>query len=352
MLERPAGLPDHPAGRMAETTYDTVSQLLRTVRLRGAVFYDVRGGSSWSAEAPHSSEIAAAVMPGSEHVMEYHVVTRGEAWVAIIGEPPVRMAAGDIVVVAHGDPHVVSSAPSSRPNPADVAWHIATAGEPKPIPVSFSGTGRISSDTGDDGARTVVACGFLGCDLHPFNPLTATLPRLLHIPAEGADGWGVHAVRQAVQESYERRPGSAAVLERLSEMMFVDALRRYIDRLPHDATGWLAGLRDDCVGGAITLIHRDPGHAWTIEELSASVGLSRSTLHDRFVRLIDDAPMQYLTRWRMQVAATRLRETDDPISTVGLELGYKSEAAFSRAFKRIVGLAPSQWRHSASSRPT
>ena len=337
-------MPDDPEGHVAETTYDTLSHVLRSVRLRGAVCYDVRGGRSWSGEAPPARDIAAAVMPGSEHVMEYHVVTRGEAWAAIVGEAPVRMAAGDIVVVPHGDRHVISSAPSPRPLPADVGWYLATANDPKPILVSLTGTGRISAVADDDGAQTVVACGFLGCDLRPFNPLIATLPRLLHIPAEGAEGWSVHAVRQAVHESRERRPGSAAVLERLSEMLFVDAVRRYIDRLPQDGTGWLAGLRDDCVGAALALIHADPGHPWTVEELSARVGLSRSALHDRFVRFVNDAPMQYLARWRMQVAATRLRETDDPITTVGLELGYGSEAAFSRAFKRIVGSAPSEWR--------
>ena len=336
---------------MVDTTYDTVSQVLRSVRLRGAVFYDVRGGQSWSGEAPPAREIAAAVMPGSEHVMEYHVVTRGEAWAAILGEPSIRMATGDIVVVPHGDPHVISSGPHPRPMPADVAWYVATANDPKPIPVALSGTVRVSAVSEDDGAQTVVACGFLGCDLRPFNPLIATLPRLLHVPAEGAEGWGVHAVRQAVRESHERRPGSAAVLERLSEMMFVDAVRRYIDQLPQDATGWLAGLRDDCVGMALGLIHADPGHSWTIEELGARVGLSRSALHDRFARFVDDAPMHYLARWRMQVAATRLRETDDPITTVGLELGYGSEAAFSRAFKRIVGSAPSEWRKRLSVSP-
>lgn len=329
---------------MAEALHDTVSQLLRSVRLRGALFYDVRGGRSWSGEAPAAREIAAAVMPGSEHVMEYHVVTRGEAWAAILGGPPVRMATGDIVVVPHGDPHVISSEPSPRRAPADVAWHLATAHDPKPIPVWLTGTGRVSAGSADDGSRTVVACGFLGCDLRPFNPLIATLPRLLHIPADGPDTWDVQAVRQAVQESRERRPGSAAVLERLSETMFVDAVRRYIDRLPEDATGWLAGLRDDCVGAALTLIHADPGHPWTIDALSARVGLSRSALHDRFVRFVDDPPMQYLARWRMQVAATRLRETDAPVATIGLDLGYGSEAAFSRAFRRIVGSNPSTWR--------
>ncbi len=276
--------------------------------------------------------------------MEYHVVTRGHAWAAVVGEAPVRMAPGDVVVFPHGDPHVVSSAPGLAPAPADTAWHIATANEHKPIPVSFVGTGRFSRGSADDAAQTVIACGFLGCDARPFNPLIATLPRLFHVPAEGAEGWGIQAVRQAVRESTESRPGSAAVLERLSEMMFVDAVRRYIDRLPEDATGWLAGLRDDCVGGALTLMHDDPGHPWTIEEVSARVGLSRSALHDRFVRLIDDAPMQYLARWRMQVASTRLSETSASVATIGFELGYGSEAAFSRAFRRIVGTAPSQWR--------
>ncbi|MFN8121319.1 MAG: AraC family transcriptional regulator [Thermoleophilia bacterium] len=329
---------------MAETTHDTVSQVLRGLRLRGAVFYDVRGERSWAGAAPPAGEIAAAVMPGSEHVMEYHVVTRGQAWASVAGGEPVRMGVGDIVVVPHGDPHVVASAPSSRPARPDLDWYRATARDPKPIPVTLTGTGRIAPDAGDDGSLTVVACGFLGCDLRPFNPLIACLPRLMHIPAEGMEGWSVQMVREAVDRSRESRPGSAAVLERLSEMMFVDAVRRYVDRLPDDATGWLAGLRDACVGTALSLIHADPGHPWTGEELGGRVGLSRSALHDRFGRFVGEAPMQYLTRWRMQVAATRLRETSDPVTVIGLELGYGSDAAFSRAFRRVVGCAPSEWR--------
>ena len=204
--------------------------------------------------------------------------------------------------------------------------------------MSLTGTARVSAVADDDGARTVVACGFLGCDLRPFNPFIATLPRLLHIPAEGAEGWSVHAVRQAVHESRERRPGSAAVLERsTSEMMSWTRCAATSTGSRRTAQVWLAGVRDDCVGAALALIHANPGHPWTIKELSARAGLSRSALHDRFVRFVDDAPIQYLARWRMQVAASRLRETDDPVGTVsGLELGYGSEAAFSRAFKRIV----------------
>lgn len=334
---------------MAQATHDMLSEVLRNVRLRGAVFYDVRGGRSWSGRAPAARDIAAAVMPGSEHVMEYHVVTRGEAWGAIVGEPAVRMGVGDIVVVPHGDPHVVASTPFAPPAPADVAWHIATANDPKPIPVILTGAARISPVTEDDDAPTVVACGFLGCDLRPFNPLIGSLPRLLHIPAEGARGWSVDAVRHAVRQSHERRPGSDVVLERLSEMMFVDAVRRYIDGLPDEATGWLAGMRDDCVGAALALIHAQPGHAWTVDALGAQVGLSRSAFHDRFTRLVGDAPMQYLARWRMQVAATHLRDTDAPVLAVAQRVGYGSESAFSRAFKRIVGSAPSDWRRAHGS---
>lgn len=325
-------------------TQDTLSEVLRSVRLRGAVFYYVSCGRNWAAEAPAARHIAPAVMPGAEHVMEYHVVTRGEAWAAVVGEQPVRLAAGDIVLFPHGDAHVISSAPGLRPESVDSDWLIATANDPKPIPISLMGVDGGLGATSTEDAPTVVVCGFLGCDLRPFNPLIATLPRLLHIPANGNDRWDVLLVRQAVLESQERRPGSEAVLERLSEMMFVDAVRRYLDRLPEDSTGWLAGLRDRFVGKALALLHDRPGEDWTIEMLSERVGLSRSALHERFVHLLGYAPMQYLGNWRMQLAAKRLLQSKDTIFTIGMALGYDSEAAFSRAFKRIVGAAPSEWR--------
>ncbi len=323
--------------------HDTLSEVLRSVRLRGAVFYHVSGGREWAAEAPAARDIAAAVMPGADHVMEYHVITKGEAWAAVVGERPVRLAAGDIVLFPQGDAHVLSSAPDLRPEPPDTEWMVTTANDPKPIPVSYMGVDR-PVPLADEDAQTVFVCGFLGCDLRPFNPLVAALPRLLHVPAEGNERWDTLMVRQAVLETQERRPGSEAVLERLSEMMFVDAVRRYLDRLPQDSTGWLAGLRDRSVGKALTLLHEQPGYDWTIEILSARVGLSRSALHERFVRFLGQAPMQYLGNWRMQIAANRLLQSHDTILTIGLEVGYDSEAAFSRAFKRIVGTAPSQWR--------
>lgn len=329
---------------MGEPAFDTVSELLRNVRLRGAMFYDVRGGRSWRAGAPPAHAIADALMPGSDHVMEYHVVTRGHAWASVAGDTPVLMSVGDIVVVPHGDAHVVASAPTRAADAVDVAWFRATADAPKPIPISFVGAVGVAAAPADDNAETVIACGFLACDLRPFNPLIAALPRLLHVGAEGAAGWSVQAVQQAVSASYERRPGGAAVLERLSETMFVDAIRRYVSALPDDATGWLAGLRDPSVGAALAHIHAAPGYAWTVDALGARINLGRSALHERFVRFVGMPPMQYVARWRMQVAANRLRHGDDPLLAVGLSLGYASEAAFSRAFTRIVGVPPSEWR--------
>ena len=187
-------------------------------------------------------------------------------------------------------------------------------------------------------------CGFLGCDLKPFNPLIAALPRILHLPAARAGDWVARVIDQAVVESNERRPGGDAVLERLSEMMFIDVARRYLDGLPEDATGWLAGLRDRFVGKALALLHEHPDHPWTVDDLGREVGLSRSALHERFVSFLGHPPMHYLASWRIQLGARLLRESNRTVATIALDVGYDSEAAFSRAFRRMVGLPPAAWR--------
>jgi transcriptional regulator GlxA family with amidase domain len=187
-------------------------------------------------------------------------------------------------------------------------------------------------------------CGFLGCDLRPFNPLVAALPRILHLPASRASDWVARVIDQAVVESNNKRPGGEAVLERLSEMMFVDAARRYLDSLPEGATGWLAGLRDRYVGNALALMHERPDHAWSVDDLAREVGLSRSALHERFVQYLGQPPMQYLASWRIQLGARLLRESNRNVATIALDVGYDSEAAFSRAFKRMVSMPPAAWR--------
>ena len=324
-------------------SHDILSDVLRSVRLRGAVFYYVSGSRDWVAEALPSPDIAPALMPDSEHVMEYHVITRGSCWGAIVGEPPVRLERGDVVLFPHGDAHVVSSAPGLR-GPADRPGYLDPKLAQLPFTLHYDASEVRLEIASDGGSETTLVCGFLGCDLRPFNPLIATLPRLLHLRASGDHDWTVHFMRQAVAESKNKRPGGEAMLERMSEMMFVDAVRRHAAGLSADSRGWLAGLRDRFVGRALAVMHERPAHGWTLEELGREAGLSRSALHEHFLALVGMPPMQYLAQWRMQVAARRLLETRDTVAAVALDVGYDSEAAFARAFKRLVGKPPAAWR--------
>jgi AraC-like DNA-binding protein len=181
--------------------------------------------------------------------------------------------------------------------------------------------------------------------VRPFNPLLASLPRLLHIPrAFVSDDPLGRLIDFAVTESQGRRAGGECVRLRLSELMFVEVVRRYLAALPAEQTGWLAGLRDRFVGRALALLHERPGNPWTLKSLAKEVGLSRSAMAERFTHFVGDPPMQYLTRWRMQAAARLLADGQAKVSAVGHQVGYASEAAFSRAFKKVTGAPPSAWR--------
>jgi len=330
---------------MPAMNHDPLSDVLRSVHLRGAIFYYVSFRDEWVAETPGAPQLSDALMPGAEHVLAYHLIAKGNGWAATDGEPPVRLASGDIVMFPRGHAHMLSSAPGMRAQPDDSDWRFTTRNDPKPIAVSYHrGVLRPGTDTPADEASAVVVCGFIGCDLRPFNPLIEALPRLLHQRAGGLGAWIAPMMHQAVSESQGMRAGSAAVLERLSEMVFVDAARRYLESLPEDASGWLAALRDRHVGKAISLMHEQPAATWTIDQLGRQVGLSRSALHERFVDLVGQPPMQYLTNWRMQRGAALLREGDATVATIAQEVGYDSEAAFARAFKRLVGQPPAAWR--------
>jgi AraC-like DNA-binding protein len=325
---------------------DTLSDLLRAVRLRGAVFFYIQGADPWVAEAPRSKDIIPSIMPGVEHMMEFHVLMRGSCWAGIAGEEPVRLEQGDIVLFPQGDHHVVSSAPGMRAPVTDREIYFAPRPPQMPFALSQGEPGR-STALLDGGGRQEVTlvCGFVGLDARPFNPLLASMPRVLRIPSLGErESWIGAFLRSVVDESNRKRPGGEAVLERMSEMLFVEALRRYADELPPDQTGWLAGMRDPAVGRALSLMHQRPGEAWTLERLGDEAALSRSTLHERFVHFIGQPPMQYLTHWRMQLAAGWLRDTEAKVFDIALEVGYENEAAFSRAFRRAVGEAPASWR--------
>ena len=326
---------------------DTLSDLLRTVRLRGALFYYIEGSSPWVAEAPRASDVIPAIMPGVEHLIEFHGIAAGSCWAALTGASPIRLYAGDVVLVPQGDAHVMSSAPGLRAPREDREFFFAP--RPRQLPFALSAEAPDVTTAHLDGGgadRATVVCGFLGLDARPFNPLLAALPRVMHVTGSvlGADAWVTTFLRTAVAESNHKRPGGEAVLERMSEMLFVEVLRRYVDSLPAEETGWLAGMRDAIVGRALSLLHQRPGENWTIEQLGNEAGISRSSLHDRFMHFIGQPPMQYLTNWRMQLAASRLRDTDAKVVDIALDVGYESEAAFSRAFKRVVGASPGAWR--------
>jgi len=331
-------------------SHDALSDVLRSVRLRSAVFYYVSCGDHWAAEAPGAKEIAQAVMPGTEHVIEYHVITKGECWAAVVGEPPLKIRQGDTIMLPHGDAHVISSAAGLRAK-VDISWLQEMKLNRRPFCITYQGLNgpQVMGPKGADiesadSFQTSLVCGFIGCDTRPFNPLIATLPRLLHLPASGNSAFSEQFIKLAATESARRSPGGEALLERMSEMLFVDAVRQYVDTLPESSKGWLAGLRDRCVGRALALLHERPAAQWNIDELSKQVGLSRSALHERFVEFIGLPPVQYLTNWRMQLASRLLRDTQSSVASIALEVGYDSEPSFARAFKRLVGMPPATWR--------
>lgn len=311
---------------------DALSDVLRAVRLTGAIFFDVQAGEPWVAETPAGSSIVSAMFPGSEHLISYHAITHGACVVSVPGEPLMQLAAGDVIVLPHGDAHVMSSAPGLRHSPNMSLYRMPRDGK---LPISIS--------VGAGGEDTRFVCGFLGCDARPYNPLLAALPRVFKV-SDFAGGALAAYVQIAVAESKAQRMGGRCVLGRLSELMFVDVVRRYLETLPADRLDWLSGLRDPYVGRALAALHRQPQRDWTIESLARHVGLSRSALAERFTQFVGDPPMKYLTQWRMQLAANHLMSGVDSVATVASSVGYESEAAFSRAFKKTVGMPPSQWR--------
>jgi len=325
---------------------DTLSDLLRAVRLCGAVFFYVEGIDPWVAETPCSSEIVSAILPGSDRMMEFHGVASGSCWITPEGQAPVKLEEGDLVMLPQGDAHIMSSAPGLRAKDPDPG--IFFTPRPSRLPHALSLVNNNETTVRVDGGgceSATLVCGFLGFDARPFNPLLSSLPSLIHIKgAAGTGGWISTFLRSAVDETNKKRPGGAAVLERMSEMMFVDAMRSYLDTLPPNETGWLSGMRDPSIGRALALMHQNPSEDWTLERLGEELAMSRSTLHERFVHFLGHTPMQYLARWRMQLAARDLRDTDAKVLEVALNVGYENEAAFARAFKREVGTSPAAWR--------
>lgn len=307
---------------------DPLSDVLRAVRLTGAYFYLVEAAEPWSVATAAARELAPRILPESEHLVAYHILYEGECWAGVRGGMQVRMRQGDVIVFPQGDAHLLSSEPRSD---VDALLRELPARYPSTV---YLGQGR---------TKAKFVCGFLGCDARPFNPLIAALPRVLHVPRVG-EGWLGAFPEHALRESQAGRAGRDTMLTRMSELMFIDVVRQHIETMDAEQIGWLAALRDPVVGAALARLHECPAHPWSLAELAHDVATSRSVLAERFAHLVGIPPMQYLSQWRLQLAAELLASGSAKVSAVGMQVGYDSDAAFSRAFKRSTGLSPAEWR--------
>jgi AraC-like DNA-binding protein len=312
---------------------DVLSTVLQTVKLEGAIFNNAEFTEPWCFRAPEACDIWPHLADRCKHVIMYHFVTHGNAYTYIEGGPRIPISAGDIVVFPHGDQHIMG-------NGRDVS----------PVDPALS-KGMKLARMGGGGAPTRFICGYLLCDPQLCASFLGGLPPMFKVTiTDTASGrWLEDSIRYAVEQAANAQPGSDIVLAKLSEALFAETLRRYVESLPKEQTGWLAGVRDPDVGNALALLHREPATCWTIAKLAKAVGVSRSVLAQRFRHFLGAPPMSYLTKWRMQLGAQLLTSTSRSVAQIAGEVGYESEPAFNRAFKREYGAPPARFRTLAKS---
>jgi len=315
---------------------DALSELLRAVKLSGALFYNSSCQAPWCLKAPQSSWFLPYIRAQATHVIEFHHITEGTAYVRV-GSETTPLAAGDIVMMPHGDPHEMGAGVGGKPINGEEA-----------LPALW--TGRIKfSIFGGGGDTTGLVCGYLACDGALLKPVLAGLPRVVrvNIRTDPSGHWLDNLLRHAVAQAAASAPGSDVIIAHLAEVLFTEVLRRYLLTLPEGRTGWLAGAGDPAVGRALAALHRDPAFAWTLDLLAQEASISRSALTEKFTRFIGQAPMAYLTDWRLELGAEALRSTSRSVQRVALDSGYESEAAFNRAFKRRFSVPPARYRREA-----
>lgn len=336
---------------------DVLSDTLKVVRLSGAVFLRARLTSPWAVESATACELAEYLRLPSDCIAVFHVLAQGRCWLSIPGAAPVLLQAGDAVLLPQNCAHVVGSDSSISPVPFRAV-----------LPAAMPPDGIAEVVGGSIGEMTQLVCGYLHCDQR-FNPLIGALPDVMvvRLRDDGHDGhaaeiaggdalapsavltiqsgdWLETTLRHTAEEALGERPGNTDMLARLSEILFVEVVRRYMQQLPAAHHGWLAGVSDPIVGHALRLLHACPEQSWTVEDLARAVAVSRSTLAQRFTTLIGETPMRYLATWRIQLAKYLLKQTNLNLVEVAQRVGYESDVAFNRAFKRHVGQPPAAWR--------
>jgi AraC-like DNA-binding protein len=318
---------------------DVLSEVLKVVKLQGALFYNGEFSSPWSFYSPPSRTVAAYVAPDARHVIVYHLLTEGRASARLADGERIMLEAGDIVIFPHGDAHFVENGPPAKS--VDMGKELAR----------ILSQGLKRSTLGGGGETTKFVCGFMACEPRLSQVFLSGLPPVFKVSIrnDASGRWLENSIRFSVNEADTSRAGGEAVLAKLSEVLFVETLRTYIAHLPAEQTGWLAGARDSEVGKTLALMHRSPAHPWTIASLAREAGVSRSVLAERFRHYLSEPPMAYLTRWRLQLGAQMLASTSYSVAQIASEVGYESEAAFNRAFKREFETPPARFRTQARS---
>jgi AraC-like DNA-binding protein len=322
---------------------DAFSEILSGVKLNGAVFFTAEFSAPWGFSAPASKVTAAMIAPGAAHLVLYHLVIEGGAVVEMPDGQSIELKPGDVVIFPHGDPHQMSSGKEAK----------------RPFP-NYGIAAKINSRdlsplrAGGGGETSRFVCGYMTCDPYLSRPILSGLPPVfkVNIRTDASGHWLENSILHLVDEAASGRVGSEAMLAKLSEALFVDTLRRYVAGLPEQQMGWLTGARDPIVGRSLGLLHSRVAHPWTIADLADEVGISRSALVERFTRYLSEPPMTYLTRWRLQLAARSLERTSRGVAEIAGDIGYESEAAFNRAFKREFGQPPGRYRSDRKSSPS
>ena len=313
---------------------DVLSEVLRAVKLQGALFFNAELSAPWCLIEPRSAAIAPYLSPDAGHVILYHYLIEGHAFARLRDGQREELNAGDIVVFPHGDDHFLGN--GSPEKPVDAMTTFA----------KNLGDGLKLAKFGGGGAITRIVCGYMSFERRLSDVFLSGLPKIMKVSVtnEPAGEWIANSIRFSVGDGDGTGAGSGLVVAKLSEVLFVETLRRYINEIPPDQTGWLAGARDPVIGRTLALLHGDPDHAWTIADLARHVGLSRTRLAERFRHFLNDSPMSYLAKWRLKLAAEKLRSTDDSVAQIAAAVGYGSEAALNRAFKREFDYPPAQFR--------
>jgi len=338
-----------------EGEIDVLSEVLRVMRLSGAIHFNAEFTRPWAVMTSPPDLLAARLMPGAESITLFHLATSGSCWIACGKLDPINIETGDVIVFARGDQHVMASDVGLAPVP--VASIFPKASTEQITLVRYGG--------GGEQARFV--CGYLHSDQR-FSPLLDAMPALVCVRVrngalvldafsdtgryaepillEHEVGWWQAATGHLIAEATMPGPGNRAVLARFSELLFMEVVRWQLTYVAEGRRGWLAGLNDPHVGRALTLLHAEPARSWTVEELADRAAISRAALAKRFVELVGEAPMQYLAGWRMHLARRLLRESGLSLAEIAFRVGYESEAAFNRAFSRLMGTPPGTWRQS------